>query len=79
MTKTAERVMALFQKHNKVQPGTVLTSSEVSSGSQDWGPSDFAGLDVAFRELTNEGLVIITPSKGLELTEKGLAFLLNES
>jgi len=78
MTKTAEKVMALFQKHDKVQPGTVLTSSEVSSGSQDWGPSDFAGLDGAFRELGNEGLVIITPSKGLELTEKGLAFLLNE-
>lgn len=78
MTKIAEKVMALFQKHEKVQAGTVLTFSEVSSGSKDWGPSDFVGLDGAFRELSYEGLVIITSSKGLELTEKGLAFLLNE-
>ena len=78
MTKTAEMVMSLFQTHDKVQTGTVLTSSEVSRGSQNWEPSDFAELEGAIRELSYEGLVIITVSKGLELTEKGLAFLLNE-
>ncbi len=79
MTKTAAKIMELFKKHDKVKTGMVLTSSELSFSSSDWEPSDFAGMDGAFKELSNEGYVIITPSKGLELTEKGLNYLFNES
>jgi len=78
MTRTPEKIMELFRRHNKVKAGMVLTSAEFSPGSPGWEPSDFAVLDDAFRELRDEGLVIITPSRGLELTEKGLSYLLNE-
>ncbi len=78
MRRTSEKIMALFQKHQKVKAGTVLTSTEFSPGSPGWEPADFAEMDEAFKELSDEGFVIITPSKGLELTEKGLSYLLNE-
>jgi len=79
MTKTAEKIMELFKKHDKLQAGMVLTSSELSFSSSDWEPSDFAEMDNAYKELRKEGYVIITPSKGLELTENGLNYLFNES
>jgi hypothetical protein len=78
MTGTAEKIMALFRTHHDVKTGMVLTSSELSFHSGGWEPSDFAGMDDAIRELKHEGYVIITPSKGLELTEEGLNYLLNE-
>jgi Mn-dependent DtxR family transcriptional regulator len=78
MTKTSEKIMELFRKHDKVKAGMVLTSSELSFSSSTWEPSDFAGMDEAFKELSKEGYVIITPSRGLELTEKGLNLLFNE-
>ncbi len=79
MSKTAVKIMELFRKHEKVKAGMVLTSSELSLSSSNWEPSDFAGMDGALNELRNEGYVIITPSKGLELTENGLNYLFNES
>ena len=79
MTKTAEKIMELFKRHDKVKAGMVLTSSELSFSSSDWEPSDLGGMDDAYNELHNEGYVIITPSKGLELTENGLNYLFNES
>jgi Mn-dependent DtxR family transcriptional regulator len=36
-------------------------------------------MDNAYNELRKEGYVIMTPSKGLELTENGLNYLFNES
>lgn len=78
MTGTSEKIMELFKKHAKVKTGMVLTSSELSFSSSNWEPSDFAEMDEAFKELSTEGYVIITPSKGLELTEKGLNYLFNE-
>ncbi len=78
MTATSGKIMELFRGHGKLEVGMVLTSSDLSLGSSGWEPSDFAGLNEAFRELSNEGFVIITPSKGLELTEKGLNYLFRE-
>ena len=78
MTTTAEKIMALFRMHHDVKTGMVLTSSELSFHSGGWEPSDFAGMEDALRELKDEGYVIITPSKGLELTEEGLHYLLSE-
>ena len=78
MTGTAEKIMELFSKHRKVEAGMVLTPAELSLSSSGWEPSDFAGLDGAFRELSSEGYVIVTVSKGLELTEKGVNYLLGE-
>ena len=78
MTGTSEKIMELFRSHDKVKAGMVLTSSELSFSSSSWEPSDFAGMDEALKELSSEGYVIITPSKGLELTEKGLNLLFNE-
>ena len=78
MTKTAEKIMALFRAHHDVKTGMVLTSSELSFHSGGWEPSDLAGIDNSLRELKDEGYVIITPSKGLELTEQGLQYLLSE-
>ncbi len=78
MTGTSDKIMELFRRHPKVKAGMVLTSSELNFSSSEWGPTDFAGMDPAFRELSNEGYVIVTPSKGLELTEKGFDYLFNE-
>ena len=79
MTKTAEKIMDLFKRHDKMQAGMVLTSSEISFSASGWDPSDFAEMDNAYNELLNEGYVIITPSRGLELTENGLNHLFNGS
>ena len=79
MTGTSEKIMELFRRHGKLKAGMVLTSSELSFGSGGWEPSDFTGMDEAFKELSNEGYVIITPSKGLELTEEGLNYLFRET
>jgi hypothetical protein len=78
MTKTSEKIMELFKKHDKLKAGMVLTSTELSLSSSGWEPSDFAEMNQAFKELSNEGYVIITPSRGLELTEEGLNYLFNE-
>lgn len=75
MTGTAEKIMQLFRRHDKVKTGTVLTSAELSLMTRDWEPSDFAKLDEAIKELSREGYVIITPSKGLELTDEGYDYL----
>jgi hypothetical protein len=79
MTKTAEKIMELFKRHDKMQAGMVLTSSEISVSARGWEPSDLAGMDDGFHELRNEGYVIITPSRGLELTENGLNYLFADS
>ncbi len=79
MTDTAEKIMELFKKHDKVKTGMVLAHTELSLSSSDWEPVDFARLDDAMKELSNEGYVIITPSKGLELTDKGYDYLIEES
>ncbi|HET6516174.1 MAG TPA: hypothetical protein VFG09_13520 [Thermodesulfovibrionales bacterium] len=78
MTKTAEKIMELFKRHDRIKAGMILTPAELSLGSSDWEPSDFANLDEAIRELRNEGCVIVTPTKGLELTEEGYNYLLGE-
>jgi len=78
MTETAQKIMSLFTKYGKTKPGMVLAASELSSTSNDWGHQHFERLKDAMDELRNEGYVIITPSKGLELTEKGYDFLFNE-
>ncbi len=78
MRRTSEKIMALFERHHKIETGMVLPSTEFSPGSSGWEPDDFAEMDGAFKELSDEGLVIITPSKGLELTEKGVSYLLSE-
>jgi hypothetical protein len=79
MTKAAEKIMELFKKHDKVETGMVLTSAELSFSTSDWEPSDFSALDNALKELRNEGYVIITPSRGLELTERGVNYLFEET
>lgn len=78
MKDTAEKIMQLFRRHGKVKAGMVLTSTEFSFSSSAWEPTDFAQLEEAVKELIKEGYVILTPSRGLELTEEGYNYLLNE-
>ena len=78
MTRTAEKILALFRTHHDVKTGMVLTFSELSFHSGGWEPSDFAGMNDAIGDLKDKGYVIITSSRGLELTEEGLNYLLSE-
>ncbi len=78
MTDTAKKVMELFARHDKAEPGMVITSSELSSNAKKWGKGHFKRLHEAMEELRNEGHVTITASHGLELTEEGYNFLFNE-
>ena len=78
MSDTAEKIMELFRKHDKVKTGLVLTATELSFKSSDWEPSDFSRLDSALEELSSAGYIIVTPSLGLELTDKGYSFLFDE-
>ncbi len=78
MTDTAKRVMELFARHDKAEPGMVITSYELSSNAKKWGKGHLKRLHEAMEELQYEGHVIITASRGLELTEEGYNFLFNE-
>ncbi len=77
MTDTAQRIMELFRQHKKVQPGMVVTVSELSSAAGRWGEEHVAALEGAMAELEAEGYVIITSPHGLELTEEGYGHLMN--
>ncbi len=77
MTDTAQRIMDLFKQHKKVQPGMVVTVSELSSAARQWGGEHAAALEKAMAELEAEGYVIITSPHGLELTEEGYDRLMN--
>lgn len=75
MTDTALKIMDLFRKHARVEPGMVLTFPELSHKARAWGPQHFKKLEAAMEELRDEGHVIITTPHGLELTESGFAYL----
>ncbi len=78
MTDTAQKIMELFKKHKRVEPGMVLTISELSHETRKWGPTHSAVLDAAMEELRDEGYAIITTPHGLELTEMGFSYLFAE-
>lgn len=78
MTETAQKIMELFRGQDKVKTGMVLSHSQLSFRAKDWGQTHVARLNEASEELHREGLVIITPSQGLELTDKGYFYLFNE-
>ncbi|MGE5893124.1 MAG: hypothetical protein ACM34I_03620 [bacterium] len=78
MTDTAQKIMLLFQKHAKVEPGMVLTFTEMSCRAKEWGPHHSASLEAAMEELRDEGYALITTPHGLELTESGYSYLFKE-
>lgn len=78
MTETAQKIMELFEKQNKVETGMVLTFPELSKKAGEWGPQHSACLNAAMEELRNEGYVIITAPHSLELTERGYTYLFSE-
>jgi hypothetical protein len=78
MTDTAQKVMELFARHGKTEPGMVIPSYELTSNAKKWGKKHLEKLPDAMEELKNEGHVIITPSRGLELTEEGYNYLLGD-
>ncbi len=78
MTDTSQKIMDIFTKHDKTKPGMVVTSSELSSTAKSWGQHHFEHLKDAMEELRSVGYVIITPSKGLELTEEGYNYLFKD-
>jgi hypothetical protein len=75
MTDTAQKIMELFAKHDKVKAGMVLTFPELSHKAKEWGPQHSEGFEEAMAELRDEGYVLITAPHGLELTEKGFSYL----
>lgn len=75
MTETAEKIMELFERHEKVEPGMVLTETQLAHEARLWGPGHLSGLAAAMEELRDEGYVIITAPHGLELTELGFTKL----
>jgi hypothetical protein len=78
MTDTAQRIMGLFLAHGIIEPGAVLIISELRRKAADWGMPHPASLEAAMEELKAEGYVIITAPHGLELTERGVSYLLQE-
>ena len=78
MTETAEKIMRLFGKAGKAEPGMVLSISELSSIANEWGPDHAPVLEAAMRELQDEGYVHITTPHGLELTERGVSYLFTD-
>jgi hypothetical protein len=78
MTDTAQKVMELFTRHGKSEPGMVIPSYDLTSNARKWGQNHFKKLQGAMEELQQEGHVIITPSGGLELTEEGYNYLFGE-
>lgn len=78
MTDTAQKIMELFKRHDKTKAGMVLTFSQLSLNAKDWGQDYFEKLNEAMEELGKEGYAIITPPNGLELTEKGYNYIVNE-
>jgi hypothetical protein len=78
MTETARKIMGHFVKHGKIEPGSVLTVSELLRTAVEWGKSHSENLDSAMEELRDEGFVIITSPHGLELTARGVSYLLGE-
>ena len=75
MTSTAEKIMELFQRDRKMKAGMVIPFSQISVSGKQWGESHVTKLDGAMEELRDEGYIIITPSRGLELTEEGYNLL----
>jgi hypothetical protein len=75
MTETAERIMQIFGKEGTVEPGMVLSISELSRHAKEWGPEHAGVLEAAMKELQDEGYVHITIPHGLELTERGVSYL----
>jgi len=78
MTETAQRIMALYLEHGTVEPGAVLIISELRRRAAAWEVPQPGGLDAAMKELRTEGYVIITGSHGLELTARGVSYLLDD-
>jgi hypothetical protein len=76
MTDTAQRIMGLFLAHGAIEPGAVLIISELRRRAADWGALHSASLEAAMEELKTEGYVIITAPHGLELTARGVSYLL---
>lgn len=79
MTDTAKKIMDLFRSHDKVKTGMVLPAFEISFDRYGLGPSDIARLDEAIEELKSEGFILVTPQKGLELTEGGFNYLFGDA
>jgi Mn-dependent DtxR family transcriptional regulator len=46
--------------------------------AREWGQDHLGKIDHASEELSGEGYVIITPTRGVELTDKGYFYLFNE-
>lgn len=78
MTETAQRIMALYLEHNTVEPGAVLIISELRRRAAEWGMPHTARLDAAMEELQAQGCVTITVSHGIELTSRGVSYLLDD-
>jgi hypothetical protein len=78
MTETAQLIMELFMKQDKAKTGMVLSHAQLSLKAKEWGQPHAEKLNHASEELRSEGYVIMTPSQGLELTDKGYFYLFNE-
>jgi hypothetical protein len=78
MTETAQKIMELFTKQSKVKTGMVLSHAQLSLNAREWGQDHLGKIDHASEELSREGYVIITPVRGIELTDKGYFYLFNE-
>jgi hypothetical protein len=79
MTETAQKIMELFTKQGKVKTGMVLSHAQMSVNAREWGRDHLEKIDDASVELSSEGYVIITPTRGIELTDKGYFYLFNET
>ena len=78
MTDTAQKIMGLFLTHGVIEPGAVLIISELRRRATEWGAPHPAHLETAMQELKAEGYVIITAPHGIELTARGVSYLLEE-
>ena len=78
MTETAQNIMKLFIDRRGIEPGSVLIISELRRKAAEWGTQHATGLEAAMEELKAEGYVIITHPHGLELTSRGVSYLLED-